>query len=119
MMLTVVCCIGSLAQDSAICIKWQPKPNLPEDYGTLDAQTSAIYRVEFLDNNTIGKIALVKSTHIQRLDDLAATAVRKITFEPKQVKGKPVTAYRILQYRYSSEFGWKVEPGPCRNKSHR
>jgi TonB family protein len=97
-----------------LCITKQPKPEMPHDAGTLDAQTSAFFRVEFLGDGTLGNISLVKSTHMQRLDDLATAAVRKITFLPKQIQGRPVTAYRILHYRYSWEFGWKAEPGPCR-----
>ena len=70
----------TLGQEKGRCIIKQPKPAMPYDAGTLDAETSALFRVEFLANATLGKISLVKGTQIQRLDDLAITAVWKVTF---------------------------------------
>ena len=113
--ITLVLCYASMtAQEKKLCITQQPKPEMPHNAGTLDAQTSVYFRVEFLANGTLGQIALVKSIHIKHLDELATTAVRKISFEPKRMNGEAVAAYRILHYRYSWKFGWKVEPGTCK-----
>ncbi len=102
--------IGAVAQNSNACIISQPLPERPADYGTLDAQTSVMFRAEFLSDGTLGKIPIVKSAQIKRLDDLASEAVAKIRFKPKKVNGSPVTSYEILIYRYSWRFtGWRVE----------
>ncbi len=69
-----------------------------------------MFRVEFLSSGTLGKVSLVKSAHINRLDELATEAVNKVRFKPKRVKGSPTTTYEILVYRYSWRFaGWRVE----------
>lgn len=97
-------------QNSNACLIDQPVPQLPKGYGTLDAQTSVMLRVEFLSSGTLGKVALVKSAGINQLDDLATETVNKIRFKPKQVKGSPITTFEILIYRYSWQFsGWRVE----------
>jgi hypothetical protein len=101
------------AQESPLCITSQPLPEMPNNAGSLCVVTSAIFRVEFQANGTLGTIGLVKGTQMSRLDEMAAGAVEKIAFIPKMVDGKPVTSFRILQYRYSWEYGWKAEPGPC------
>lgn len=59
-------------------------------------------------NKTIGKVAIVKGSQIQRLDDLAAAAVQKIKFIPKIVDGWPATVFKMVQYSYSWEYGWQV-----------
>lgn len=108
--LIILAGVQTNGQNSNACLIDQPLPELPKDYGTLDAQTSAMFRVEFLSDGTLGKIALVKSAHIIRLDELATEAVNRIHFEPKRLKGSPVTSYKTLTYRYSWRFpGWRVE----------
>ena len=96
-------------QTAGLCIVEQPLPELPDDYGTLDAQTSVIFQVEFLPDATLGKIGLVKSSGIRRLDRLACDAVAKITFKPQMVNGSPAPVRKVLQYRYSYlNPGWRV-----------
>lgn len=102
--------IAANGQNSNACIISQPVPELPQNYGTLDAQTSVMFRAEFLSDGTLGKTPIVKSAHIKQLDDLASEAVAKIRFKPKKMNGSPITSYEILIYRYSWRFpGWRVE----------
>lgn len=83
-------------------------PKLPDNYGTLDAQASIVFRVEFREDATLGKISQILSTRISNLDALAREAVEKITFTPKMVDGEPTSVHKMVQYRYSWEFGWRI-----------
>lgn len=98
------------AQDRDACIVEQPLPELPADYGTLDAQTRVIFRADLLDNGSIGKIAIVSSSRIARLDELAQAAVAKVRFKPKQKANSPVTSSELVIYRYSWRFpkAWRI-----------
>jgi len=98
-----------IGQTRDVCITNQPKPELPSDYGTLDAITSIIFRVGFLADGQIGKVALVKSAHIEGLDKLASDAVQRIRFNPKMVDGSPVTTFKTVGYAYSWQNGWQVK----------
>ena len=100
--------IVSAAQSSEMCIIEQPLPKLPESYGTLDAQASVIFRVEFHKDGTLRKISPILSTKIANLDTLAREAVDRITFVPKTVEGEPITIHKMVQYRYSWKFGWRI-----------
>lgn len=103
-------CSFIFAQESKpLRILEQPKPELPKDYGTLDAQGTILLRVEFLANGQIGKTLLVNN-FIKSLDQNALEAVKKIKFEPEVKDGEPLTVSKIVLYAYSWEFGWKVQP---------
>ncbi len=104
----LLCGIG-LAQNSALKILEQPKPELPENFGTLDAQGTIILRVEFLADGQVGKISLI-SNIVAPLDKNAVTAAQKIKFEPEIKDGKPITVVKIIRYVYSWDGGWKVPP---------
>ena len=96
------------AQESKpLRITEKPRPALPEDYGTLDAQVTVRFRVEFLANGQIGKISPVNS-FIERLDKNALEAVRKIKFEPEVKNGELITVFKVIEYFYSWDGGWKV-----------
>ena len=49
-LLVVLCAAISFAQDTPLNILEQPRPALPKDYGTLDAQGAVRLKVEFLAN---------------------------------------------------------------------
>lgn len=77
----------------------------------------------------LGKVALVKSSHIQRLDDLASEAVKKIKFVPMMVNRSPVGVFKQLEYSYSWRYGgWRgsdlpseqsCKPKPIKAKTKR
>lgn len=107
--IVIFCAVSVSGQTQDVCIKKQPLPELPADYGTLDAQTTVLLRVDFNADRSIGDVKLVKSSNIWRLDDLALEAGRKIVFEPKSVDGKKVATHKWFEYRYSwRNPGWKV-----------
>ena len=88
----------------------QPKPDLPKDYGTLDAQGTILLKVEFLSTGKIGKVAVV-SKFTSELPELAVAAAQKIRFEPKLVGGKAVDSFKIVEYSYSfRNGGWRLPP---------
>jgi hypothetical protein len=104
--LGVVC----LAQDSPLRILEQSKPDLPENFGTLDAQGTIMLRLEFLATGRLGVITPIKGL-TRELTDLAVASARKIRFEPEVRGGKNIDLSRVVLYLYSWEFGgWKV-PG--------
>jgi hypothetical protein len=108
----LVFCFFVFGQESKpLKILEQPKPDFPENYGTLCAQGTILLRVEFLANGQIGKTSLVKD-FIPYLDQNALEAVKKIKFESEIKDGKPLTVFKTIQYNYSWEYGWKV---PLRN----
>ncbi|MBA4184987.1 MAG: energy transducer TonB [Acidobacteria bacterium] len=96
------------AQESKpLIIIEQPKPELPNNYGTLDAQGTIVFRVEFLASGQIGKVFPVNS-FIAPLDKNAFKAVKKIKFEPEINDGEPVTVFKVVSYFYSWNGGWKI-----------
>jgi hypothetical protein len=96
-----------LAQDVRLKILEQPKPELPQNYSTLDVQGTVILRVEFLEFGDIGEIAQVK-TLPSGLTEKAVAAAKKIKFEPEKKEGKPVTVVRQIEYFYSWNGGWQT-----------
>lgn len=103
-------CGFAFAQESKpLKIISQPNPELPKDYGTLDAQGMILFRVEFLANGEIGKVSPVNS-FIASLDQNALEAAKKIKFEPVTKNGEPVTVHKVISYLYSWEYGWRVPP---------
>lgn len=105
-LLLILCFAASVAaQDVKLKILEQPKPELPQNYSTLDVQGSVILRIEFLDFGDIGEITTVK-TLPGGLTERAVIAARKIKFEPEKKAGKPVTVTRQIEYVYSWNGGW-------------
>ncbi len=102
-------CVSAFAQDSPLKILDQPKPELPEDYGTLDAQGSIVLRVEFLADGKIGEIKIISSIG-KSLTDLAIEAAKKIKYEPEKKDGEVVTVIKTVRYSYSWDGFWKVPP---------
>jgi len=100
--------LASIAQSSDMCIVEQPLPKLPDDYGTLDAIASFVFRVEFREDGRLGKISPVSNVKIGNLQALAGDAVDKISFTPKIVDGKPIGIHKVIEYKYSWEYGWRI-----------
>lgn len=94
------------AQNSALKILEQPKPELPQRHGTLDVQGTVLLKVEFMDIGEIGDVVVVKQL-TNELDQKAIAAARKIKFEPEKKDGKAVGAFKTLEYYYSWNGGWR------------
>ncbi len=109
--LTLLFCFSVFAQvNKPLTILEQPKPALPKDYGTLDAQGTIRFRVQFLVNGRIGEISPV-SSFIKRLDEKALEAVKQIKFEPEIKNGETVNKVMIVSYIYSWNGGCTI-PSP-------
>src|SRR5258708_22740615 len=104
------CWSFSFAQDTRLKILEQPKPELPQNYLTLDVQGTVLLRIQFLDFGEIGEITALK-TLPSGLTERAVVAARKIKFEPEKKDGKPVTVTREIQYFYSWNGGWRFPSG--------
>lgn len=96
----------SYAQDSPLRIIERPKPALPKDYGTLDAQGSIILRVQFLATGKIGTVAIVKGMN-STLNDVAVEAAKAMRFEPRVENGKKIDSFKQFEYIYSWDGGWQ------------
>lgn len=102
-----LCTVAANAQNSPLRLLEQPKPELPKDYGTLDAQGTISLKVEFLSTGEIGRVFPVIQL-VPRLADLAVAAARRIRFEPQTKDGKPVDTVKVIRYVYSTQdSGWK------------
>ena len=97
---------AAFAQDTRLKILEQPKPELPQNYLTLDVQGTVVLKIQFLDFGEIGEITALK-TLPNGLTERAVVAARKIRFEPEKKDGKPVTVSREIQYYYSWNGGWR------------
>lgn len=103
---------AALSQDAKLKILEQPKPELPQNYTTLDVQGTVVLKIQFLDFGAIGEIIEVK-TLPSGLTEKAIAAARRIKFEPEKLGGKPITVYKQIEYSYSWNGGWSV---PSANK---
>src|SRR5580765_2467354 len=104
--IVLFCWSVSSAQDAKLKILEQPKPELPQNYLTLDVQGTVVLKIQFLDFGEIGEITPLK-TLPNGLTERAVVAARKIKFEPEKKDGKPVTVTREIQYYYSWNGGWR------------
>jgi TonB family protein len=101
--------LSAKTQDHLPCLIEQPLPERPEDHGSVDVETSVIFRVEFLASGRIGKVSLIRGSQITRLDELARDAVGQIRFLPKEIDGSPISTVETLSYRYSWRIpGWSI-----------
>lgn len=107
--LTLVLGMVAICQTRPVRILEQPKPELPKNYGQLDAQGTIRLKVEFLANGRIGNIFLITRLPVANLDGLAIGAAKKIRFRPKLVDGRPVTSFRMVEYQYSWHGFWNVQ----------
>ncbi|MEO8574234.1 MAG: hypothetical protein ABI481_09720 [Pyrinomonadaceae bacterium] len=85
-----------------------PKPPLPADFGTLDAQGATRLTVTFLASGEIGKILPVTAL-TNNLTELAVEAAGKIKFAPKISNGEAVSVVKTIEYLYGLPYsGWQV-----------
>jgi len=99
----------ALGQDLSLKILVQPKPVVPKDYGTLDAQGTIRLKVEFLANGQIGNIIPITRMRVSNLTELAVEAAKQIKFEPEIRNGQAVSVFSNIDYMYGLGFsGWKV-----------
>src|SRR5262245_36736770 len=100
------------AQDLPLRIFEIPKPGLPPDYGTLDAQGAISLKVEFLADGNVGNIRKITSLPMSHLDDLAIEAAKTIRFAPAVKSGEKIPSSAIIQYAFAWYIpGWKTS-GP-------
>lgn len=97
------------AQNSPLRLTFQPKPEMPPNYGTLDVEATTVLRARFLSNGKIGKIEII-SGFVQSLNEKAIEAARKIKFNPAIMDGKTASSSRLIFYHYSWKHGWQVYP---------
>jgi Gram-negative bacterial TonB protein C-terminal len=86
----------------------KPVPELPYDHLTLTIQGTVQLNVQFLSWGDIGQIVPVSNLP-HSLTQNAIDAAKKIKFEPELEKGVPTTVFRIIDYPYSWNGGWKME----------
>lgn len=99
----------AFGQDSPLKILDLPKPLLPADYGTLDAQGTVILKIEFLENGRIGGILPLVKKPVSNLTELAIEAAKKIKFEPETKNGISISRSIVVSYIYGWDFGgWKI-----------
>lgn len=103
---------GSVAQNSPLRIVEIPKPSLPANYGTLDAQGTVRLKVEFLESRKVGDVLPITRLG-EGLTALAVEAARRIRFEPQQENGEAVTTAKVVEYVYGwQRGGWTVLTKP-------
>ncbi len=108
LLLFCICSVNVLGQDFPLKVLNQPKPEMPEDYGTLDAQGTIALKVEFLSTGQVGRVSPVSGI-TRNLTELAVDAARKIKFEPEIREGQRTDRSMIVRYIYRWEFGgWKI-----------
>jgi hypothetical protein len=101
--------LPSYGQDRPLRILDAPKPPLPVDFGTLDAQGAIRLKVTFLSSGEIGPIVPVITMPVRNLTELALAAADRIKFEPKMTQGRAVSVVKTIEYFYGPTVGgWKV-----------
>ncbi len=100
--------VASYGQDIPLDILEQPKPELPKNYGMLDAQGTINLQVEFLADGKVGKIQVVSGMPVRNLTELAVEAAKNIKFNPEIKDGTPINVSKIIQYSYSWKEFWQV-----------
>jgi len=101
--------IGCVAQNSPLRILDIPKPELPKDYGTLDAEGAVILKVQFLENGKIGEIVPTLRMPVKGLTELAIDAATRISFDAEIKNGQSIVTSATITYVYSlAGSGWTV-----------
>ncbi|MGH9949216.1 MAG: hypothetical protein ACRD6X_18755 [Pyrinomonadaceae bacterium] len=86
-----------------------PKPELPKDYGILDAQGTIRLKVQCLAEGRVGLVTPITRL-TANLTELAIEAAKKIRFESEKIGGSPVDRSITLQYSYGWNYGgWKIQ----------
>ncbi|MEP6704999.1 MAG: hypothetical protein ABJB34_09355, partial [Acidobacteriota bacterium] len=105
--LGVLFLVSGNGQDQPLRILDAPRPPLPADFGTLDAQGTTRLKVTFLASGEIGKIVPV-TTLTNNLTELAVEAAGKIKFSPKTSNGEAVPVVKVIEYLYGLAYtGWR------------
>ncbi len=85
----------------SVQILYKPRANYPKpDEGTVCVQGVVRLRVEFLDSEEIGRIAVVSGLPYGATEN-AIEAARKIKFNPARKEGKPTTVFRVVEFSFS------------------
>ena len=83
--------------DRPLKITFKPRPRWPEGF---HGQGTVTLRIQFLDSGEIGKISPVSELP-RGATEMAIEAAKGIKFRPAQLKGKPVTVHKVLQFTFS------------------
>lgn len=97
----------SFAQDSPLKILEQPKPALPGNYGSIDAQGNVVLKALFRADGHIVNIVPVVTMPYD-LTELAIEAAQKIKFRPRIKDGKPVDSVATVQNGYTWHGIWSI-----------
>lgn len=86
------------AFDKPVKITYKPKAKYPDP--SICVQGTVTLRVEFLDTGDIGKITPVSGLGYG-MTESAIDAAKQMKFEPAQLRGKPVTVNRTVQFSFT------------------
>lgn len=107
------------AENKPLTILEKPVPELPYNHAVQTYQGNVQLNVEFLSYNEIGQIVPVTKDVPPSVMQGAIDAAKNIKFEAEIKDGVPATNYRVIDYYYSWNGGWKKENAvaPDRNTS--
>ena len=86
----------------------KPVPELPYDHLSLTISGTVQLNVQFYSWGEIGQIVPVSNLP-PSLTQNAIDAAKKIKFEPEIRDGVPTTVFKVIDYPYSWNGGWKLE----------
>lgn len=100
--ITVLFTTFALGQaEASVKIISKPKANYPKQgKGTICVQGTVTLRIQFLGMGKIGKISVVSGLPFG-LNESSIEAAQRIKFEPAKKAGKPVTAFKLVQYNFT------------------
>ncbi len=85
-------------ENAPVMILSKPAARYPDN--TIEVRGTVRLRVQFLKSGEIGEIRVITSLP-QGLTESAINAARHIRFRPKRQNGKDVTAFLIVEYKFS------------------
>lgn len=84
--------------DIPVKIIFKPRPKYPD--GQVCVQGNVTLRVEFLFTGEIGNITAVSRLGYGMTEN-AIEAAKQMKFEPAQLRGKPVTIHKTVQFGFT------------------
>lgn len=97
--------------DRKLKILEKPVPKLTEEQReeNICVQGQVILKVEFLANSEIGNVTIIK-TLPYGLAENAVEAAKKIKFQPETKNGIATSVFKLVQYTFSWDGGWRNVP---------
>lgn len=84
--------------DIPVKLTYKPRPKYPD--GQVCAQGNVTLKVEFLDTGDIGTIIAVSGLGYG-MTEKAIEAAKQMKFKPAQLRGKPVTVHKTVQFSFT------------------